>query len=291
MAEILFDMPFAEYLARDAYGSSDIQAFKAGPPAMVPWRRANHTDTDATRIGQAAHCKIIDPHLFAERFYQKEEGEEFRTKEAKAKRNDLLASGKVIISHLEAREIDRIVSAFKAHQQINQSLLRAAGREASIFWTCAQSGLPRRVRPDWFDGQATYDLKVTVEATKGLETLRWKAYRNGWMHQLAGARAGLREAGKDVKVGRLVVIAPTPPQHLRIWGLEVSEHDLDILELDNENWCREMAVCHQSGVWPGVPSAWQPCPLPADHLMGDILEGAVDGDADVEIDEEVDHVE
>ena len=58
------------------------------------------------------------------------------------------------------------------------------------------------------------------------------------------------------------IVSPTTPG--RIWLLELSEQDLDLLELTNEQTRREMARCHRSGEWPGMPDAWQKLDLPID---------------------------
>lgn len=148
--------------------------------------------------------------------------------------------------------------------------------EHSVFWD-GPHGLPLKCRPDWYDKRSVYDLKVSIEATKSLSTLRYKAFANGWLQQLAHNRAGLNANGCDIKVGRLVVIAPKPPQGLRVWLLEVSEQDMDVLNLENENTERDMVVCHRSGIWPGTPDDWQKCPLPVDHTMADITESDLQG--------------
>lgn len=273
---VIPDLSFRDYLADPGYGNSDLQAFKKGPPALVQWRRNNREDTPSTIIGSAAHCQILTPDLFAQDWIVKPEGMKFTTKEGKAWREEHRAAGArddQFLSWVDATKIDHIRSAFGDKDAAREALDGAAMVEASVFWTCKQSGLRRKCRPDFFGLGSVFDLKISIHATKGLEALIWQAHREGWVHQLAGCRQGLREAGYDIADGRLIVIAPTEPHGLRTWLLRYDENELDICQLDNENLARDLKPFHDDDVWPGTPEQWIDCKLPADHLMADV-EGA-----------------
>lgn len=275
---IVRDMSFVDYLAHPAYGSSDLRAFRQGPPAIVPWRRDHRDDeTSATRIGKAAHCAILTPDLFAASFQVKPEGMEFRSKENKALRDKWRAEGRSILSQDEWSQIQQIVRAFHSKAPAAASLESAVACEASVFWKCRTTGLLRKCRPDWWAGGFAYDLKVSIDAEKSLDSLAYKAHANGWANQLANDRAGLNECGERIKGGRLVVIAPNPPQELRVWMLEYREADLDFLEMENEDACKGIAACERSGHWPGTPDTWQTIELPASAAFTESdLEGALE---------------
>lgn len=255
-------MSFADYLANEAYGSSDLKAFRVGPPAMVPWRRANREDgTPATRVGSAAHCRILTPELFSQVYAIKPEGMSFASKEGKAWRDE--QGGREILTWDESVQVREVHKAFCGKLAVFDALHDAVAREASVFWTCEQTGVPCKGRPDWFTKDAVYDLKVSIDAEKSLESLTFKAHANGWLNQLAHNRAGLNAVGHNVRLGRLVVISPNPPQQYRVWLLEVREADLDFLEMDNENTRKGIAACISAGHWPGTPDTWQQIELPA----------------------------
>jgi hypothetical protein len=238
---------FADYLAWDRYGSSDLRAFRAGPPAMVPYRREHRDEqTDATRFGTACHAAILTPHLYRAQYVTKPDGMSFATKEGKAWREEN-GRGREILSFHDGVCVQGVAEAFMA------APILLVNAEASLAWDDA-SGLPCKGRPDWHFDNTVYDLKVSVHAAKGLAVLTYRAYAEGWMHQLAHNRAGLNEVGVACDHGRLVVIAPKPP-HL-LWLLEVKDAALDILEMENERTRAEMAVCHRAGFWPGTPREW-----------------------------------
>lgn len=270
ITEGIHDLSFADYLAHPGYGSSDLKTFRAGPPAAVQWRRNNRFQTDATRIGSAAHCRILTPQDFARDYAIKPEGMEFRSAENKAIRDMWLAEGRTILSAEEADKVDSVTDAFFLKMEAATSLGRARlieiyedetpQIELSVFWRCRESGLLRKCRPDWFEGSFTYDLKVTIAADKGEDRLSYLAHCYGWLNQAAGARAGLLANGVDCKGARLVLVSPNPPHN--VWLLELSEGDCDFLELENENTCRAMAECERKGEWPGTPETWKPIELP-----------------------------
>lgn len=269
------DLAFADYLADDAFGSSDLTTFRAGPPAMVPWRRQNRDDgTSATIVGSAAHCAILTPDMFAQCYVAKPEGMTFASKDGKAARDMWLSQGLTILTSDEMATVRGVMRAFDAKAAARDALAGALGCEVSVFWKDRDTGLPCKGRPDFYDAGTVYDLKVSVAANKDNDGLLFAALRNGWLHQLAHNRAGLNRAGVySVKRGRLIVIPPKPPHYVRL--LEVRENDLDFLELANEATRREMARCWRKGEWPGTPDEWTPIELPASAAFSDNeLDGA-----------------
>lgn len=263
----IVDIPFSEYLAHPAFGSSDLRAFRIGPPAMVQWKRANrHEDTGATVLGRAAHCAVLTPSLFHSEFVYRptDERGDFRTKAGKAWRDEQTAT---ILTDEDRQTIAGVVQAIRSKR------IEVIRCEQSVFWMCSESGLACKGRPDWFDGDAVYDLKVSMAADKPFRSLMFHAYNAGWTHQLAHNRAGLAAAGVNVKVGRLVVVSPNAPHFAHL--LEVSENDLDFLELDNANTRKGMAACVRANHWPGTPDKWQTIELPASAAFTESdLEGA-----------------
>lgn len=270
-------LPMGDYLANPAYGSSDLRTFRLGPPALVPWKRQHRDETNATIIGSAAACAILDPATWADHYWVKPEDMEFRSKENKAIRDEVLARGLTILSAADKQQVDQIEEAFHSKPALSDSLYGCVHAEASVFWRCRHSGLARKGRPDWFDDRYVYDLKISVVAQRSLYGIQKAAQDNGWLEQLASNRAGLQANGyRNLKAGRLVVIAPNPPQALRVWMLEVSEHDLDIFELQNESAAAGIAQCEKTGRWPGTPDEWIPFEVVGvvNELSDTELEGA-----------------
>lgn len=252
----LLDIPFRDYLALPNYGSSDLKSFRVGPPCMVPWRKANRAgETEATRLGTAAHCALLTPDLFASTYCVRPAGEkgDFRTKVGKAWRDKTLAMGLSILTDEEAMAVGSIRNAVKA------KVGKTPNAERSIVWE--QDGLPLKSRPDWFDADAIYDLKVSRVADLPFDRIPFAAHAQGWLHQLAHGRLGLAACGVDVKLGRNVIVSPNAPHNVHL--IEVRENDMDFLELHNADTRKGMLECHRTGHWPGTPDKWQTIELPA----------------------------
>jgi hypothetical protein len=260
MKEIRHGIPLATYRAWDGYGSSDLKAFRQGPPALCKWKREHpEPSSDAMRVGTAAHCAILEPSAFEQRYWRKPEGCSFATKDGKALKASV-PEGAIILTFDECQQVDQIVAAFRGKPQAAESLARAMGIEASLRWNDIDTGLPLKARPDWFEDGWVVDLKISRWASE--QSLSFRAFTEGWSHQLALYRAGLVENGVDIKGGRLVVIHPEPPQSFRVFCVELKDNWLDLMHLENERTIRAMAECHESGYWPGAPSEWFKIDMP-----------------------------
>lgn len=251
------NLAFHDYLAWEAWGSSSLKAMRIGPPARVLWEREHRHDTDATILGTAAHCRILTPDLFDATYAVKPAGMTFASKEGKAWRDDPSRAGKVIIGADDADLIEAIEAAFVDKGPAFDALGAAAGVETSLLWTCPTTGERCKARPDWYDRDYIYDLKVSRDAGRNLA---YRAYANGWMHQLAHGRTGLRAIGVPVKAGRLVVVAPKAPHY--VYCVEVKESALDVLALESEGTLQRLKDCRASGVFPDTPNEWDRVDVP-----------------------------
>lgn len=260
------DVPFADYLALDAWGSSSLKAMRRGPPARVLYERnkGNH-DTPATILGTAVHCALLTPDLYAAQYAVKPEGMTFASKDGKAWRDDPERAGRIILSHDVAGTVDAIVASLLRKPEVAKSLDKATHREVSVVWTCSQTGELCKSRPDWMDPKHIFDLKVSRHASQG-DSLAQRAYFEGWMHQGAHYRTGAVEAGIGLVGSRLVVVEPVAPHF--VYTLEVKPDALDLLEIENLDMLKQLRECRRSGNWPGPPDSWVKCEPPASAGMG-----------------------
>lgn len=255
---------FATYRQWDAFGASDLKAMRQGPPAMVPWKRSHPDEiSDAMKLGTAAHCAILEPHRYLTSYAHKPDGMSFATKEGKAWKAEV-PEGVVILTHDQWGQVADILDAFLSKPAAADALKSAEAIEASLRWNDPDTGLPLKARPDWFteDGYVV-DLKISRWASANVA---FRAYVDGWMHQLAHYYAGLLECGAAMKGARLVIVHPQPPQSFRVYCVELKRDALGMLHLENERTIKEMAACAASGVWPGAPEEWTAIDLPAAAL-------------------------
>lgn len=256
----------ADYRAWDAWGSSDLKTMRVGPPAMVEWRKKNPSpDTDATRIGTACHAAILEGDSFADRYAFKPEGMTFASNDGKAWR--AAQAGKIILTPSDQETVNGVVVAFETKPAAYKAWLASENREASIVWTDPETGARLKARPDWYGGGYVYDLKVSRYAVE--RSIPFRAWCEGWMHQAAFYRVGLRAVGVAIEGARLVVVHPAPPHP--VFLVDLKPNDLDVLALENAETIRRMVACRDANHWPGTPEEWQSIDLPPAALAADLL--------------------
>lgn len=272
-------MSFDAYRALDAWGSGSLKAMRRGPPARVLLERDRPSnETDATVLGSAVHCAFLTPELFDTNYAVKPEGMSFATKDGKAWRDDPERFGRTLISHEVGDTVTAIVCALYQKEAVRKSITEtsmanakaivdgvspvAGAIELSLLWECSTTHENCKGRPDWMDGEFIYDLKVSRHASGN--SLAYRTYAEGWMHQLAHYRTGAIELGLPVHGGRLVVVEPTAPHF--VYTLEVKSESLNMLEAENISTLAAMRECRLSGIWPGTPDDWKKVEIPANAL-------------------------
>lgn len=261
-------LSLARYLSWDAWSSSDLKAMRAGPPAMVPWRRAHPEESDAMKVGAAAHCALLEPERFGGTYVHKPDGMSFATKEGKAWKAEV-ADGRIILTHAEWEQVLAIEAAFDSKPACAEALDRACEIETSFVWQDEATGLSLKARPDFLctDGYL-YDLKVSRHAAA--KAIQFRAWAEGWMHQLAHYRAGAEACGLKIKGCRLIVIGPSEPQHLRVYTVQVKQDAIDACDLENKAALETIAQCLRDDSWPGTPDSWEFVDLPAVALREEL---------------------
>lgn len=258
-----------DYRADPAWSASDLKAFRLGPPAMVPWSREHpRENSDTMKLGTACHAAILEGDAVAERYAFKPEDMSFATKEGKEWK--AAHQGKIILTAKEADIVTGVVEAFEGKELARAALEQALGKEASVFWT-NDAGVKLKARPDFYTADAVYDLKVSRHAAAN--QIMWRSYGDGWCHQLAHYREGLRANGVAIKHGRLIVIHPKPP-HV-VYCVEIKPDALDLLALENAATIAAMAKFATNDVWPWTPDEWTLTDLPPTALAAAVFS---DGD-------------
>lgn len=248
------------YHATSAWGSTSMKAMRQGPPARVIWQRQHQTDSAAREIGTAVHCGVLEPDRFMTTYAHKPDGLSFSTREGKDWR--IAQGGKTILSHADWTTIAAIIAAVQAKPSVNAALNASLEREASIFWDHADTNEPCKARPDWFTDAHLYDLKVSRYAGRGMA---YRAFVEGWMHQLAHYRTGLSALGLGELGARLVVVSSAAPHY--VWTLQVKVDALDLLALENDATIFALAHHRKTDIWPDTPDEWEPIEPPASALV------------------------
>jgi hypothetical protein len=267
-APLVQTLPAPVYHARPEWGSSALKAMRKGPPARVLWERNARASSDAMRFGTAVHAAFLEPLAFRDAYACKPDGMSFATKEGKAWRAE--QDGKEIVSFDDYFRVQAICDALGSKLGVARALSAATHMEGSIFWTEPLTGEACKGRIDLLTPTHLYDLKVSRHAGPGLA---YRAFYEGWMHQLAFYRDGLQTVLQEriARDARLIVVSPVAPHF--VWTLEVKRDALDLLSIENQQTLHAMGICRRANVWPGTPDEWTLIEPPATALIAaDVLE-------------------
>lgn len=233
------------YLDLPGWRASDLRAYRRGPPARVPWERANPpAPTDAMLLGSLVDAMILDPDALGA-FEAKPEGMSFATRDGKAWRDDPARAGRIIVPH--ATWTTAATIAGTVARKLGFTVPRDECQVA-VQWG---DDAPCKGRIDWLAGEAIYDLKVTRHATPDMGAAAW---RMGWMHQLAWYRAGCRATDGVTRAGRIIAVSPDPPHYVHL--AEVKPDVLDLLEIENARTVAELERHERNAHWPTTPDTY-----------------------------------
>ena len=123
--------PNEVYHAHSAISHSKLELFRRRPISY--YRRfiaktvARPEPTEAFRLGSAAHCAVLEPATFWDRYALRPEGIDRRTKDGKIAFAEFEAAnvGKTVITQDEAGSVQEMTAAVKHHPLASQLL--AAG--------------------------------------------------------------------------------------------------------------------------------------------------------------------
>jgi hypothetical protein len=65
---------------------------------------------------------------------------------------------------------------------------------------------------------------------------------------------------------------------VQTYCLQISEHTLDVIELEMESIRLGMVKCVETGIWPGTPDDWETIEIPESALTADLDEEEVASD-------------
>jgi exodeoxyribonuclease VIII len=172
------------YHSNDAISHSKLELFRRRPISyyrrFVGKTLARPEATEAFRIGSAAHCAVLEPDEFRNRYAQRPEGIDRRTKDGKAAFAQFESenAGKVVIGSDELGDV-REMAAAVAHHPLASQLL-AAGKPELSWRVEPKGGLALQCRTDWFNpaGCELSGGRPYVADLKTVESLDSDAFRN-----------------------------------------------------------------------------------------------------------------
>ena len=172
------------YHANEAISHSKLELFRRRPISyyrrFVAKTVARPEPTEAFRLGSAAHCAVLEPATFWDRYALRPESIDRRTKDGKIAFAEFESAnaGKTIITQEENNAVCEMVVAARLHPLASELL--AAGSPELSWRVEPTGGMALQCRTDWFNpaGCELSSGRPYVADLKTVESLDADAFRN-----------------------------------------------------------------------------------------------------------------
>lgn len=224
---------------------------------VSPFNRDRAPDPDieseALRIGRAAHTLLLEPHLFRQQFVTRPvQWDSWRTAAAKQWRAEQTMEGLTVMEGAEMQRVSGMAESLRRHPLYNQGLLDG-DLELSLIWKDPRTGLWLKSRPDAIPEGS--DILADLKCLRAADTdsLSKAIYDAGYDMQLAMASIGMRTLlGRSVTDFVLVVVENDRPHAVRIAPIPHDEIERAVLMLRAA--INLAAKCFRENEWPAYES-------------------------------------
>lgn len=255
-AEVIHNMPFADYRAHPAISQSSLKILLKGTPAdLKASLEAERKQTKAMRIGSITHYLLLQPEeLAANVFILPPEFKDFKTAAARAWRDQHESQDHLVYTTKEEAHILAMAASVR-HHRILGPLLRKGQPEVSLFAVEPETGVEVKCRSDWLpdpslivDGPLpVLDLKTcesssVVDFTRVIDGRRYDM--QGAMNLLLCELCGIPRT-----CFLLGAVKSSPPYIAEVYQLGAAK--LAKAREDLMNCLRIYKECLETGSWPG----------------------------------------
>jgi exodeoxyribonuclease VIII len=202
-------------------------------------------DTKAMQFGRAVHARLLKPDSFSDEYAAAPECDR-RTKEGKAIWNELMETGKEIIS---SDDMNAILAMEKEFNAVRSTLfdMKFIGTEVPLFWTDDETGVDCKGRLDAITDEYVIDYKTTTDASTG--AFHREALRYGYDLQAAMYMDAARANGYNPKGFVFIVQEKNAPYLINI--IRAGDAFLDRGRWLMRDLLMKYKECRDSDKWPG----------------------------------------
>jgi len=268
----------AEYFAAEALSASGAKLILQSP-AHYKWDRDNkRSATPAMVLGTVTHTLILEPHR-QDAYVVKRQN--WATKEGKAERDALQATGLPIISEDDEARVLRMRDAVYKHRAATELLDEARAYEiapeSAIFWSGYQAQVACKAKPDACTHDTILDVKTCVSASHyGFER---QIYAFKYHLQAAHYQAALEAETGRRKRFVFIAIEKDAPHCVSLFQIDDTALLMGAAQMQRA--ALVYGRCRDTDTWPGYPHEIQRIGLP--NWAIDVSEFE-QGDDDKEID-------
>lgn len=253
------DVPLAPYLNLDAIGSTQLGWLAVSPLYYRYMRGQRPKPTDATELGVAVHCAVLEPESFVRRYSVEPELElvapgASKPRATKAYRDaveEIESDGYQVLKEDVMRAVQGMARSVLAHPHAAAVLQKAPEREVTAIWERGRGApdltLPCRGRLDALGDRVAADLKTT----RSLRNFSpWTISQRRYHSQASWYCDGLARLGRPVDTYFLVAVESSPPHDVGVFV--VDRHVLEAGQASNDALVERLFECEASGNWPGM---------------------------------------
>lgn len=231
------------YRKHPAINISSLKAFSRSPAHALVGFEEEKESTEAMNIGSLLDHKILGtPYLWTTSPF-----DDFRTKEARAWRDEQTERGVTVFKQDAIEIVERMVVAVRKHPVAGRLLAEPGKAQVGIFGefeSCERKGLI-----DWLPNTtpAIVDLKKCRDASK--VGFRRQIGQLRYDVQAAYYRDLYRDITGETRAFQWVCVEDQPPYAVAVYQL--GNESLDKSSATWQSWIRQWIACEDTESWPG----------------------------------------
>jgi hypothetical protein len=251
-------MTNSEYHNFPAAGSSSLKNILRSPAHYLEGLKPSES-TPAQEFGTAVHEALLEPNLFEANAVVMPR---FEGKGSVGAREEwrMANHGKRVISADDMERIKAILKSVSSHKTA-RSLLTGGAAEESYFDQCPETGIVRKVRPDFLrQGHMIVDLKTTEDASPNAFMRSIAKYH----YELSGAYyldVVSNVMGQNFKDFIIIAVEKKPPYAVAVYRLD--DGAIDAGRFLYQKALRILKRCKETGDYHGYADEVLSLGLPA----------------------------
>ena len=231
------------------------------PAHYREWIENGGETTPALEFGSAFHCALLEPERFAAEYATAPDFGDCRFKENKAAKAAWLGenSGKIALSSADYAAISGMIDAVRRHP-LAGLMIRDGIAESTIVWHDRETGLPCKVRPDYYvrARRMVVDVKSALDASP--EEFKRAIVKRRYHVQDALYRDAFASIGEPVEHFIFVAVEKVEPFAIGLYTLDADGVGKGYGRA--RAGIATMAECVQKNQWPGYAPSIQTIELP-----------------------------
>lgn len=244
---VVLGMDEADYHQHPAFSASKAKTILDSPARFKhEYLDGNRVYKKAFDLGSAVHHKVLGTGYPLDVY----DFDSWRKAEARAKRDESRAAGRIPMLKHEMGPVDAMAEAVLANGLARKLFEREGNAEASVF--AEHLGIPLRCRFDYLpdEGGIVVDLKTTSGSAspggfaKTAADLRYHVARGHYLDVLK------RATRRDAEM--VFIVVETAPPHL-VGVRQLNQEFAEMGEAESMEARDIYRACLESGEWPGYP--------------------------------------